>query len=224
MIWIENNYSWRVSRVILLLVMMSVGPCVTAQTLEEWTKQKKLQTSYKLNQIAALSAYLEVAKKGYEIAKAGWSLAGDIQAGEYSLHTDYFGNLVAVHPLVRDYPIALEIPNVYRQINREVDWMDRFLADQSMLEEGEIMAVNRFNRGSKAQADVLMDELHELLSSDSYAMDDGERLAAIDGLYAGIQQLFQGLNVYNGRIRSLDLHRKRKETQHQQLNSFYDVR
>tara|TARA_R110002020_G_scaffold307912_3_gene523672 strand:+ start:15363 stop:16028 length:666 start_codon:yes stop_codon:yes gene_type:complete len=220
----NSNYSWRVSRVILLLGMMCVGLCVKSQTLEEWTMQKKLQTSYKLNQIAALASYLEVAKKGYDIARLGWSLAGDIQAGEFSLHTDYFGALVAVHPLVRDYPIALEIGNVYRQLNREVDWIDRFLADQTMLEEGEMLAVKRFNRESKAQSDVLMDELHELLTTDSYAMDDGERLAAIDGLYAGIQQLFQRLKAYNGRIRSLDLHRKRKETQYQQLNRFYDVR
>nr|WP_091698153.1 hypothetical protein [Algoriphagus locisalis] len=220
----DTSYSWGVNRVILLLGMMCVGLCVKSQTLEEWTKQKKLQTSYKLNQIAALASYLEVVKKGYDIARVGWSLAGDIQAGEFSLHTDYFGALVAVHPLVRDYPIALEIGKVYRQLNREVDWMDRFLADQSMLEEGEVLAVKRFNRVSKAQADVLMDELHELLTSDSYAMDDGERLTAIDGLYEGIQQLFQRLKAYNGRIRSLDLHRKRKETQLQQLNRFYEVR
>lgn len=224
MIWMENNYSWRVCRVIILLVMMCFGLCTKAQTLEEWTKQKKLQTSYNLNQIAALSAYLEVVKKGYEIAKAGWSMVGDIQDGEFSLHSTYFGSLKAVHPVVLDYPIVLEILKVYKQINREVDWMNNYRADQTMLEEGEMLAVNRFNREIKEQSGFVVSELNELLTSDHYEMDDGERLAAIDGLYVGIQQLFQGLNAYNGRIRSLEMHRKRKETQYQQLNSFYDVR
>lgn len=224
MTWMNSNYSWGVSRVTLLLVMMCVGLCVTAQTLEEWTKQKKLQTSYKLNQIAALYAYLEVAKKGYDIAKVGWSLVGDLQAGEFSLHSTHFGSLKAVHPLVRDYPVALEIGHVYRQINREVNWINTYLIDQTMLEEEEMLAVKRYNRKTGEQSDGVMDELNELLTSDSYEMDDGERLAAIDQLYIGIQQLFKAVKAYNGRIRSLELYRKRKETQHQQLNRFYDVR
>lgn len=224
MTWMTSNYSWRVSRVILLLVLMCIGLCVKAQTLAEWTKQKKLQTSYKLNQIAALSAYLEVVKKGYEVATAGWGLVGDIQNGEFSLHSNYFGSLAAVHPVVRDYPIALEILKVYRQINREVDWMNNYEIDQTMLEDREILFVIRFNREIKEQADIVMDELNDLLASDPYEMGDGERLAAIDGLYSGIQQLFQTLKAYNGRIRSFEMHRKRKEIQQQQLNSFYDVR
>ncbi|WP_323825631.1 hypothetical protein [Algoriphagus sp. C2-6-M1] len=220
----DSNYSWRVSRVILLLVMMCFGLCSKAQTMAEWTKQKKLQTSYKLNQIVALSAYLEVAKKGYEVARVGWSLVGDIQDGEFSLHKNYFGSLTAVHPVVRDYPIALEILKVYQQINREVDWMDYYMIDQTMLEDREILAVNRFNWEIEEESGFVMSELRELLTSDSYEMDDGERLAAIDGFYVGIQQLFQALKAYNERIRSLEMHRKRKEIQQQQLNSFYDVR
>ncbi len=224
MIWMDSNNSRRVSRVILLLAMMCFGLCVTAQTLAEWTRQKKLQTSYKLNQIVALSAYLEVAKKGYEVARVGWSLVGDIQDGEFSLHSNYFGSLAAVHPVVRDYPVAVEILNLYRQINREVDWMDYYLVDQAMLEEREILAVNRFNWKIEEESGFVMDELREVMTSDSYEMDDGERLAAIDGLYVGIQQLFQALKAYNGRIRSLEMHRKSKEIQQQQVNSFYDVR
>jgi hypothetical protein len=192
--------------------------------MAEWTKQKKLQTSYKLKQIVALSAYLEVAKKGYEVARVGWNLVGDIQDGEFSLHKDYFGSLKAIHPIVSDYPIALEILKVHRQINRELNWMNYYVANHKMLNDGEILAVNRFNRNIEEESGLLISELDQLLASNSYEMDDGERLAAIDGLYVGIQQLFQALKTYNKRIRSLDLNRKRKEIQQQQINSFYDVR
>lgn len=204
--------------------MMCLRSFSKAQTMAEWTKQKKLQTSYKLNQIVALSAYLKVAKKGYEVARVGWNLVGDIQDDEFSLHTDYFGSLKAIHPIVSDYPIALEILKVHRQINRELNWMNYYMADHKMLDDGEIVAVNRFNRNIKEESGLLISELDQLLASNTYDMEDGERLAAIDGLYVCIQQHFQALNTYNKRIRFLDLNRKRKEIQQQQINSFYDVR
>ncbi|PZX59339.1 hypothetical protein LV84_01370 [Algoriphagus ratkowskyi] len=222
--WINSKYFWVVRKVILLLVMTGIGLCAQAQTLEEWTKQKKLQTSYKLKQIAGLSAYLEVAKKGYEVARVGWNLVGDIQDGEFSLNTDYFGSLKAIHPMVSDYPIVLAILKVDRQIDRELDWMNHFLTEQKMMGYGDVMAVNKFNVNIEERSGLLISELNQVLTSSGYEMDDGERLAAIDGLYSGVKQLFQDLKAYNDRIRSLELKRKREEIQQQQVNRFYNGR
>ena len=224
MICMNSNKTCRIGRIYLLPVLMCLGFDLQAQTLAEWTKQKKLQTSYKVNQIAALSAYLELAKKGYEVARVGWRMVGDIQDGEFSLHSDYFGSLSAIHPMVRDYPVAMEIQKVYRQINREVDWMNGFLENQRLLDGEEVLVCRRFNRKILEQSDLVMDELSELLSSNTHTMDDGERLAAIDVLYKGILEHFQGVKAHNARIRLLEVYRKRIKIQQQQINGFHDVR
>ncbi len=224
MICMNSNKNCRIGRIYLLPVLMCLGFGLQAQTLAEWTKQKKLQTSYKVNQIAALSAYLEVAKKGYEVARVGWRMVGDIQDGEFSLHTDYFGSLSAIHPMVREYPVAMEIQKVYRQINREVAWMNSFLDNQMLLDGEEVLVGRRFNRKIQSQSDLVMDELRGLTSPNVHEMEDGERLAAIDGIYMGIQELFQAIKAYNSRIRLLEVYRKRIEMQRQQVNGFHDVR
>ena len=224
MMWMNSNNTRRIRRIYLLPVLMCLGSGLQAQTLAEWTKQKKLQTSYKVNQIAALSAYLEVAKKGYEVARVGWRMVGDIQDGEFSLHSDYFGSLSSIHPMVRDYPVAMEIQKMYRQINREVAWMNSFLDNQMLLDGEEVLVCGRFNRKIQSQSDLVMDELSGLTSPNVHEMEDGERLAAIDGIYMGIQELFQAIKAYNGRIRLLEVHRKRIEMQQQQVNGFHDVR
>lgn len=222
--WRSINYSWGVRRVFIPLVMMGLGACLEAQTLEEWTKQKKLQTSYKLNQIVALSAYLEVAKKGYEVAQVGWNMVGDIQNGEFSLHADYLRVLVAVHPLVSDYPKAGEILKLYRQIRNEVDWLKLDKADFRMLGSEDIESMANFNNKVIQRADQILIALEQVLTSHTYEMGYGERQAAIDGLHIKIQELLLAMKSYHSRFRSLELSRKRKEIQQQQVNSFYDVR
>ena len=218
------NISWWCRKMFILLVMICLGRGVKAQTLEEWTKQKKLQTSYKLNQIAALSAYLDVAKKGYEIARLGWEMIGDIQNGEFSLHTDYFGALLVVHPLVRDYPKVAEIMKLYWQIRKKVNWINGDISGFRMLGSDEIKSMANFNNNVVLKADQTLFALEQVLASHAYEMGDAERLAVIDSLYLDMQELFTATKSYHNRIGSLELNRKRKEIQQQQMNRFYDVR
>src|SRR5690606_31112045 len=166
----------------------------------------------------------KVAKEGYEIGRVGWNLVGDIQNGEYSLHKDYFGSLSDVHPVVRDYPIGQEILKIHRQINREVDWMNAYLSGHKALLDAELVTVDSFNRNAKRKSELIISSFQKIRSPDGYVMEDGERLAAMDALYSGIDRLFKGVKSYNERIRMMDFHRNRKEIQLQQFNSLQDVR
>lgn len=198
--------------------------CVHCQTLEEFTKQKQLQSDYKVDQIIALKAYSDVAKKGYEIAGLGLNMVREIQNGEFSLHRENFGSLSRVHPLVSEYPVAGNIVLIYRQINREVGWMQNFLNGSKGLGASELAIVNSFNESTLRNSDLILYELEALLSSDHYEMNDGERLAAIGGLEDAILGLLKGVRVYHEKLRFLELGRSSRQNQMEMLKDLYDVR
>ncbi len=207
---------------VVLLGLITVG--VKAQTAQEWTNQKQLQTAYKINQIVALNGYLEVAKKGYQIAKVGWKVVGDIQQGELSLHGDYFSSLSAVHPIVSEYPQVPRMLEIHRQINREVAWMDVYLREDNELESLEKLTASRLNQSTLQNSTRIVSQLEAILSPHSYEMDDGERLAALDELHREIVSLYQSLKANTKRIRFLNWSRKRNEIATRQFNALYDVK
>src|SRR5690606_37042983 len=90
-----------------------------AQTWDEWFQQKKTQKKYLIKQVAALQIYLGYVKKGYEIARQGLNLIGDIKDGDFSLHKDYFESLKAVNPAIRNSAKVAEIILLQKLIMRD---------------------------------------------------------------------------------------------------------
>lgn len=207
---------------VVLLFLISIG--VNAQTAQEWTNQKQLQTAYKINQIVALNGYLEVAKKGYQIARVGWRVVGDIQQGELSLHQDYFASLSAVHPIVSEYPQVPRMLEIHKQINKEVAWMDAYLREENELESSEKLTASRLNQSTLQNSNRIVSQLEAILSAHSYVMDNGERLAALDELDREMVSLYQSLKAHTKRIRFLKWNRKRNEIATRQFNALYDVK
>lgn len=203
--------------------LMGLG-CVKSQTLEEWTKQRKLQTAYKVNQIVALDAYLDGLKKGYGLVRVGWGLVGDIQDGELSLHRDYFSSLSRVHPLVKDYPRAGEILRILGQLNREVDWTERYLGQGSVLNAAEKRMYFRLNRNILERSDRLAEQLDGVLGGFSQDMGDGERMLALEGLWREAAGLYRSMGAFHGQIRAAEVGRDRAESFGKQVKGLYHVR
>ena len=225
--WIrkERGSVWSIVKSLMgvgLICLIAIG--VKAQTAQEWTNQKQLQTAYKINQIVALNGYLEVAKKGYQIAKVGWKVVSDIQQGELSLHEGYFSSLSAVHPIVSEYPQAARMLEIHRQINREVAWMNVYLREENELESSEKLTASRLNESTLYSSTQFISQLEAILSPHSYEMNDGERLAALDELHREIFSLYQSLQVHSKRIRFLNWSRKRNDLATRQFNVLYDVK
>jgi hypothetical protein len=205
-----------------LLCLITVS--VKAQTAQEWTNQKQLQTAYKINQIVALNGYLGAAKKGYQIARVGWKVVDDIQQGELSLHRDYFSSLSAVHPIVSEYPQVPRMLEIHKQINKEVAWMEVYLKEVNELESSEKLTASKLNQSILQNSTRIISQLEAILSAHSYKMDDGERLAALDELDREMVSLFQSLKAHTKRIRFLNWSRKRNEIATRQFNALYDVK
>ncbi|MGF7231958.1 hypothetical protein [Arachidicoccus sp.] len=97
---------------LLLSLALCVG-CTTklsAQTFAEFFKQKQTQKKYLLQQVAALEAYTQLAKKGYAIVGSGLRLIGAIKSGKCSLDKEYFDGLNSAEDMAKltDKPAACQ--------------------------------------------------------------------------------------------------------------------
>lgn len=198
--------------------------CGYSQSLAEFTKQKQLQTQYKLNQILALKAYSEVAKQGYQIAGMGWEMVRGIQNGEFSVHREYFGSLSQVHPLISEFPGPGNVMQVYRQISQQIDWMKLFLNRSIHLVGSELGGVNRFNQEVLLKADLILQELEAVLATNQYEMKDGERISAVVGSEEAMLGLFEGVKLYHEKVRFLEYSRSHRQNQLERLKNLYNVR
>ena len=209
---------------VLTLMFWLTAAVLSGQTLEEWTKQKQLQTAYKLKQIAGLRAYADVVKKGYRVAETGWNAVGSIRNGEYSLHRDYFSSLSGVHRMVSSYPQAENIIRIAHRINLEVERTADYLKRNGRFTTSEKGEIIRYNRSVLLNSETVVSELKAVLTSSQYEMKDGERMAAVDGLASAIEGVYRSLTDFNKEVRLIGGVRNRKVSDQEQLNSLYDVR
>lgn len=163
---------------------------VKAQTLQEWTQQKKTQIKYLLQQIAANKVYIEYLQKGYSIANRGITTIRKIKSGDFDLHYDFLSSLKAVNPTIKNSGkvvgiIALQI-KIIRESTQAVERireMNQFTTEET-------------NYCSKVFDNLLedclknLDELFMVISSGDLTMTDDERMKRIDKLYAAMQSKY----------------------------------
>jgi hypothetical protein len=181
----------RMKKIILfLLLFVSAGSSLQAQTFAEWFRQKKTQKKYLLQQIAALQVYIGYAQKGYNIAKEGLATIGGFTRGEFNLHTDYFNSLKSVNPEIKRYVrvgdiIALQVKIVqnYNRTYRRLNSGDAFSND-------ELAYIGRVFSRLLDDCNKTLDELIAVTTAGKLEMKDDERMKRIDILYFDMQDKF----------------------------------
>jgi len=177
-------------KIIFILLLLSFPFFSQAQTLEEWTQQKKTQRKYLLQQIAALQIYLNYAKKGYDIASKGIITVRNIKNGDFNLHRDFFGSLSQVNPKIRKYAKVVDIISFQiriikstKQTLQSIRETKQFTAEE--LDYCKKVFDNLLDEGAKT-----IDELFMVITSGELNMKDDERLKRIDGLYIDMQNKY----------------------------------
>ena len=85
--------------ILLILILVQAG-LVIAQRPSEFLQQKETQRKYLLEQIVALQGFIEVVKKGYEIAGKGLLIIEKIITGDFSLHEEFLGSFADINPSI----------------------------------------------------------------------------------------------------------------------------
>src|SRR5688572_18660017 len=116
---LRNFTDCKMNKMILIVCMMFLSQAAAGQTVDEWLRQKRTQRKYLIQQIAALKVYLGYLKEGYDIAKKGLTIVGDIKQGKFDLDIDYLASLRSVNPAISGSAKVVSIAAYQRAIMRE---------------------------------------------------------------------------------------------------------
>lgn len=198
---------------ILILIVLSITILTKAQTVEEWTQQKKTQKEYLLQQIAALQIYLGYVKKGYEVVDKGLTTIRNIKDGDINLHRDFFGSLKQVNPIIKKYARVADIITFQFRIIKKAKQTFQVNRETSQFTMGEL-------EYCKMVFDNLLEEclknLYELIliiEPDSYQMKDDERIKRIDALYVDMQNKYAFTSSFSDEMGLLYFQRVREQNE-----------
>jgi len=196
---------------ILILIVLVLGiQTAHAQTWSEWTKQKKTQRKYLIQQIAALKVYASYVREGYKIAKNGLNTIGSFKRGEFTLHTDFFNSLKAVNPKVKGSVKVGQIVELQLRIVGDYNRSYRQLRDGGMLAPDELEYIAKVFGRLMEDCSQTIDALITVTTSGTLEMTDDQRLSRIDALHRDMQQQYTFLQGFANDAKILALSRKKE--------------
>ncbi|MFT3981203.1 MAG: hypothetical protein QM687_12080 [Ferruginibacter sp.] len=208
-------------KALLMITMLFLSVYCQAQTVAEWTSQKKTQIKYLLQQIAANKVYIEYLGKGYRIARKGLTTIQHIKKGDFDLHRDFIGSLSNVNPKVRSYTRVADIIAYQLRIIKNAGTVVKNLRESNQFTIDELnYCKSVFDRLLK---DCLknMDELFLIITSGELQMKDDERIKRIDWLYIDMQDKYSFCQSYSEECSVLAIQRLSEQleiTRSKQLN------
>lgn len=210
---------------LLLLVLIIITATTTkAQTWEEIFDQKKTQTKYLVQQVAALQVYIGHVKKTYQVAKDGLNFIGDMSKGELNLHKDYFQSLKNVNPEVSKYSRVAEIIALQIQILNVAKLHTRKAIESEGLQAKELDYLDEVYGRLIKDCLGILDELATVTTSSKLEMTDDQRVKRIHALYTAMQDNLTFAEMFGSEAVQLGISRKRGKTEIQNSRKLNDLK
>jgi hypothetical protein len=172
----------------LITTVACMSQHVEAQTFQEWFRQKSTQRKYLIQQIAALKVYLEYLKDGYDIAKKGLNIVGDIKDQNFKDHSTYFESLKLVNTSVKNSAKASLIVAYQNQILNEFRKLRQNSGNQFTPDQIRYIEDVYDNLMNECESSLTV--LTQVISDRTLEMKDDERLAAIDAVYEDMKDKY----------------------------------
>ena len=178
------------NKLIVLLILIMPGQNVEAQKWDEWFKQKKTQKKYLIQQIAALKVYLEYLKEGYDIAKKGLTIVGDIKEGKFDLDLEYIESLRNVNPVISGSAKVSSIIVYQRLLMLEFRKLRELTGTSEFITQDESNYIGDVYSSMLRESEFTLDELDRVISNSDFEMKDDERLQRLDLLYSDMKDKY----------------------------------
>jgi hypothetical protein len=208
-------------KLLLLCVAFSVLCCrqANAQTFAEWFLQGKTQVKYLTQQIAALTAFENSMRQGYNILNGEWTTISNFKNGEFSLHQSYYTSLSQVNPVVTNSAgltsIQTEQQSIISQFNA-INNLSGLTADEQKYVS--LVAQNLMNA---CNADL--DELNKVLTAGQLQMSDDERIKQVNQLTEALKDKYLLTCHLTAQVKMLALQRTQQNNQLQVERRFYGI-
>jgi hypothetical protein len=208
---------------VVAIALLTDCSTANAQTFSEWFRQKKTATKYKIQQIAALQAYLGYVKNGYKICDQGLHTLSDIKNGTFSLDKDYFNSLKNVNPVVRNSPLVNKIL-VYRKfINQALANLAVECRSDENFSSDENSFVTSVASQMKTRCDATVNAMTVITTSGASEMQDSERLTQLDSLHLLMQDRYKFTAGFVNDARLLSRDRAKEKTEISTARRLYNI-
>ncbi|HEY8781515.1 MAG TPA: hypothetical protein VIM16_07875 [Mucilaginibacter sp.] len=192
----------RKSKKLLAFVMMTVAASaiattLKAQTVAEWFDQKKTQTKYLLQQIAALQIYAAYYKQGNNIAHNGLSSIFGSLTSENGLHTTYYNNLKNVNPAVKNNKQVSDIMQWQKDILTRMGNLDK----TANLNENERQYIVQVKSALFKDCNGQITELQNVITDNKLQMSDEERLKHIGVIHTAMQDNYRFASSFADQVK-----------------------
>lgn len=195
----------------MLLMTMLFFNYVYGQTLAEWTRQKKTQIKYLVQQIAALQVYATYVEKGYNIAKNGLNMIGDIKKGDFNLRRDYFSSLKNINPTVKAYSKIAETITMQINIIKVCHQQRLNMNNSGQFNSDEMRYAGKVFENVLIGCTEIIDELISVTADGILQMRDDERIRRINYLYDNMQDRFSFVRHFANENSKLALQRMKEQ-------------
>jgi hypothetical protein len=181
--------------------------CLYSQNAQEWTKQKKTQIQYLVQQIAALQVYLGHLKDGYDIVNKGLNLVGDIKDGNFTDHSTFFESLSIVNPEIAGLDRGRMAAQYNAKILQDFQRLSSEINSSEYLQSPEKTYILNVKTLLTSESGNRIDELNSVLTNHSLTMSDDERLKRIDSICDELKSMYSFTNSFCNSVRSLTIQR-----------------
>ena len=192
----------RKSKKLLAFVMMTVAASaiattLKAQTVAEWFDQKKTQTKYLLQQIAALQIYAAYYKQGNNIAHNGLNSISGSLTSENGLHTTYYNNLKNVNPAVKNNKQVSDIMQWQKDILTRMGNLDK----TANLNENERQYIVQVKSALFKDCNGQITELQNVITDNKLQMSDEERLKHIGVIHTAMRDNYRFASSFADQVK-----------------------
>lgn len=178
-------------KILMTMVMLIFFSMASrAQNWAEFFKQKQTQEKYLLEQIVAYQVYLGYAKKGYNIAKDGTKLVGDIKNGDFNLHNNYFNSLKVVNPQIRDASQSKDINAMYTAMLKGREATLKLVVSSKVFSPDEVAAIKALYLSLTKDAQQYLQDFKLLTDDGRLELSDDQRIFRIENLNKGMQEKY----------------------------------
>jgi hypothetical protein len=183
-----------------------------------------MQLALNIEKLAQFKQILSDLKKGYEIISGGYKTIKNISEGNFKLHQVFLDGLMEVSPAVKNYHRIADIINYQVLIVKEYkSAFSRFKSGRHF-SEGEIEYISGVYANLFSLSVKNLEDLLTVVTAKKLRMSDDERLAAIDKIYADMQDKLLFLRSFNNNTSILSLQRERESRDINRVQQYYDVK
>ncbi|WP_268223491.1 tellurite resistance TerB family protein [Sinomicrobium oceani] len=194
-----------------------------------WTSRATAQSNevtqllLNVEKLTQFKQILSDMKKGYQVLSKGYNTIRDLSQGNFTLHQVFLDELMRVSPTVRNYKRVADIIRYQGLLVKEYKAaFSRFQKDGNFNPEELAYLKKVYDRLFKESLQNL-DDLATVLTANKLRMSDDERLQAIDGIFADMEDKLEFLRYFNNKTTVLAIQKAREQKDVRTLEFIYGL-